>query len=80
MRFKIVPDDKIKLTIWHGRMCFEKSVPDLEKDFEQSEKGFEEMIHFLEQYYRSDEKLEPLPWENYKGWSKSYVENLEKNK
>ena len=40
----------IHVTYWHGPFCYEKSTMEGEKDFPLTEKGQEEMLHWLEEH------------------------------
>lgn len=47
--YKIKNGDSLKALTWHGRLCSDKAVIEEEMDFEKSEKGFEDMIKWLEE-------------------------------
>lgn len=47
--YKIKNGESLKALTWHGRLCSDKAVIEEEMDFEKSEKGFEDMIKWLEE-------------------------------
>lgn len=50
----ITTDENIKCLTWHGKLCSMKAVIENEKDFENSEKGFMELISWLEEKYKNN--------------------------
>lgn len=50
--YKIITSEKIKCLTWHGKFCSMKSEIENEKDFENSENGFSELISWLEQRFQ----------------------------
>ncbi len=56
--YKITPDkDEITAEIWHGTLCSELAEIELKKKFKLDEDGFSEMIKWLENEYKKEEKL-----------------------
>ena len=62
-RFRVVPEvvmatpkevdyanSILHAAYWHGLFCYEKSTMEGEKDFPLTEKGQEEMLHWLEEH------------------------------
>ena len=47
--YKIKNGDSLKALTWHGKLCSDKAEIENEMDFEKSEKGFEDMIKWLEE-------------------------------
>lgn len=55
--YKIIPDkENITVLIWHGALCSELAEIETEKKFVLSEEGFEEMVKWLENEYKSRQK------------------------
>lgn len=49
--FKVINNkDTLKALTWHGRLCSEKAEIENEKEFENSQAGFDEMVKWLESY------------------------------
>ncbi|MDD7184072.1 MAG: hypothetical protein PUH54_00105 [Oscillospiraceae bacterium] len=51
--YKIITADTIKCLTWHGKLCSMKAEIENEKEFENSEKGFAELIKWLEEMYKN---------------------------
>ena len=51
--FKIIPIEKLKVYIWHGKYCFQKSKPEVSAEFELTEEGLENVKKFLTEKYNS---------------------------
>ncbi len=52
--YKIVPEsDKLKAMTWHGMLCSELAEMEHEKEFPFTQEGFDEMIKWLEDTYKS---------------------------
>ncbi|MDY4414056.1 MAG: hypothetical protein SPE43_06825 [Ruminococcus sp.] len=51
--YKIITSDTIKCLTWHGKLCSMKAEIENEKEFENSEKGFAELIKWLEEMYKN---------------------------
>ncbi len=53
--YKISPEsDKLKIMIWHGMLCSDLAEMELENEFPCTQEGFDEMIKWLEDTYRSE--------------------------
>ncbi|MDE6501835.1 MAG: hypothetical protein K2K02_01130 [Ruminococcus sp.] len=50
--YKIVNSNCLKCLTWHGKLCSMKATIENEKEFEKTQKGFEELIEWLESKYR----------------------------
>lgn len=52
--YKIIPDsDKLKAMTWHGMLCSELAEIENEKEFSFTQEGFDEMIKWLENIYKT---------------------------
>lgn len=49
--YKIITGESLKAMTWHGRLCSMKAQIEHEQEFERSEKGFAEMIKWIEDRY-----------------------------
>jgi hypothetical protein len=48
--------DSLKCLTWHGRLCSDKADIENQKDFEKSQKGFDELVKWLESIFLADEQ------------------------
>lgn len=51
----ITSEDNIKCLTWHGRLCSMKANIENQKEFENSENGFSDLISWLEENYNKGE-------------------------
>jgi len=49
----IMSPENLKCLTWHGKLCSMKAEIENEKEFENSETGFSELISWLEEKYKS---------------------------
>ncbi len=49
--YKIINSEKLKAMTWHGRLCSMKAEIEHEKEFDNNEAGFKEMIKWMEDIY-----------------------------
>ncbi|MBQ6251746.1 hypothetical protein [Ruminococcus sp.] len=51
--YKIANGEKLKCMTWHGRLCSMKAEIEHEAEFEHTQEGFDQLIKWLEEMYRS---------------------------
>ncbi len=54
--FKIIPGDTLKVQLWHGMLCSEKSEIETEQEFPLDHDGYIAMIKWLEEVFLSEKK------------------------
>lgn len=47
--YKIFPGENVRVVIWDGQNCFEKSELTAEKEFDYGKDGYDEMIEWIYQ-------------------------------
>jgi hypothetical protein len=50
--YKIWPKEELRIVVWYGKYCCEKSQPHAEKTFSSDEKGLGELCQWLENEYQ----------------------------
>ena len=52
--YKIQYGEILKCLIWHGKLCSMKAEIEHEKEFELTQEGFDSMIEWMENIYKTD--------------------------
>lgn len=50
--YKIWPKEELKIAVWYGKNCYEKSEIAAEQSFEKSESGLQELLLWTETRYQ----------------------------
>ncbi len=55
--YKIIPDkEEATVQIWHGNLCSELAEIEQEKTFKLDDEGFKELVNWLEDEYKKQDK------------------------
>lgn len=52
--YRIVPDEEMQVSVWHGFICSEKAEIETENSFPITEEGHAQMLKWLEELYEKD--------------------------
>ena len=57
--YKVWPKEELKIVVWYGKYCCEKSEPHAEETFPNSPEGLRELCQWLDQQYQDFVKKNP---------------------